>query len=33
VNRTVLGLGVTTVGDTLGLSPNDSADSQNWRHT
>jgi uncharacterized peroxidase-related enzyme len=33
VNRMVLGLGVTTVGDTLGLSPNDSADSQNWRHT
>jgi uncharacterized peroxidase-related enzyme len=32
VNRTVLGLGVTTVGDTLGLSPNDSADSENWRH-
>ncbi|HEV2094939.1 MAG TPA: peroxidase-related enzyme [Chthoniobacterales bacterium] len=33
VNRTVLGLGVTTEGDTLGLSPNDSADPQNWRHT
>lgn len=33
VNRTVLGLGVTTVGDALGLSPNDSGDSQNWRHT
>ncbi len=32
VNRTVLGLGVTTTGDTLGLSPNDSADPQNWRH-
>jgi uncharacterized peroxidase-related enzyme len=32
VNRTVLGLGVTTKGDTLGLSPNDSADSENWAH-
>ena len=32
VNRTVLGLGVTTTGDTLGLSPNDSADPQNWQH-
>jgi uncharacterized peroxidase-related enzyme len=33
VNRTVLGLGVTTDGDTLGLSPNDSVDPENWRHT
>jgi len=33
VNRTVLGLGVTTTGDTLGLSPNDSADPENWQHT
>ncbi|MEP6685362.1 MAG: peroxidase-related enzyme [Verrucomicrobiota bacterium] len=33
VNRTVLGLGVTTDGDTLGLSPNESADPQNWQHT
>jgi uncharacterized peroxidase-related enzyme len=32
VNRTVLGLGVTTKGDTLGLSPNDSADPKNWHH-
>jgi uncharacterized peroxidase-related enzyme len=32
VNRTVLGLGVTTAGDTLGLSPNDLADPENWRH-
>ncbi len=32
VNRTVLGLGVTTKGDTLGLSPNDSADPVNWQH-
>ncbi|MDQ6622419.1 MAG: peroxidase-related enzyme [Verrucomicrobiota bacterium] len=33
VNRTVLGLGVTTDGDTLGLSPNDSADPENWQHS
>ncbi len=32
VNRTVLGLGVTTKGDTLGLSPNDSTDPKNWQH-
>jgi uncharacterized peroxidase-related enzyme len=32
VNRTVLGLGVTTEGDTLGLSPNDSTDPENWQH-
>lgn len=32
VNRTVLGLGVTTEGDTLGLSPNDSDDEANWQH-
>ena len=32
VNRTVLGLGVTTEGDTLGLSPNDSSDPDNWQH-
>ena len=32
-NRTVLGLGVTTAGDTLGLSPNDSSDEKNWQHT
>ncbi len=31
-NRTVLGLGVTTQGDVLGLSPNDSDDPENWRH-
>ena len=30
-NRTVLGLGVTTDGDVLGLSPNDS-DDENWNH-
>ena len=32
-NRTVLGLGVNTSGDTLGLSPNDSSDPNNWGHS
>ncbi len=31
-NRTVLGLGVTTKGDVLGLSPNDDNDTENWGH-
>lgn len=31
-NRTVLGLGVTTKGDTLGLSPNNSDDESDWGH-
>ncbi|MCP5054778.1 MAG: peroxidase-related enzyme [bacterium] len=31
-NRTVLGLGVNTEGDILGLSPNDSGDLNNWQH-
>lgn len=31
-NRTVLGLGVATDGDTLGLSPGDSEDPKNWQH-
>jgi uncharacterized peroxidase-related enzyme len=31
-NRTVLGLGVTTDGDILGLSPNNSDDPDNWAH-
>ncbi|MFQ5447699.1 MAG: carboxymuconolactone decarboxylase family protein [Saprospiraceae bacterium] len=31
-NRTVLGLGVNTEGDVLGLSPNDSDDPGNWSH-
>ena len=31
-NRTVLGLGVTTKGDVLGLSPNDQTDDNNWSH-
>lgn len=33
VNRTVLGLGVNTVGDIIGLSPNNSDDPDNWGHT
>lgn len=32
VNRTVVGLGVSTAGDILGLSPNDSDDPNNWNH-
>jgi uncharacterized peroxidase-related enzyme len=32
VNRMVLGLGVTTEGDILGLSPNENKDSSNWNH-
>jgi uncharacterized peroxidase-related enzyme len=32
-NRTVLGLGCSTKGDLLGLSPNQSADPGNWSHT
>lgn len=31
-NRTVLGLGVTEQGDTLGLSPTDNNDTENWSH-
>ncbi len=31
-NRTVNGLGVTTKGDIIGLSPNDSDDPDNWSH-
>ena len=31
-NRTVLGLGVTTAGEVLGLSPGDSEDPENWTH-
>jgi len=33
VNRTVLGLGVNTKGDILGLSPNDNNDASNWSHS
>ena len=32
-NRTVLGLGCSTEGDILGLSPNNSADPDDWNHT
>ncbi len=31
-NRTVLGLGVSTRGDALGLSPGDSERPDDWRH-
>jgi uncharacterized peroxidase-related enzyme len=31
-NRTVLGLGVTTQGDVLGLSPGNSDDANDWAH-
>lgn len=31
-NRTVLGLGVDTDGDTVGLSPGDGSDPGNWSH-
>ncbi|MEO1029036.1 MAG: peroxidase-related enzyme [Pseudomonadota bacterium] len=31
-NRTVLGLGVSTEGDVLGLSPGNSADADDWSH-
>lgn len=33
VNRTVLGLGVTTEGDTLGLSPNTGDNAEDWTHS
>lgn len=32
VNRSVLGLGITTEGDVLGLSPNHNDDPNNWTH-
>ena len=32
VNRMVVGLGVNTDGDILGLSPNDNDDEDNWSH-
>ena len=31
-NRTVLGLGINTEGDLIGLSPGDDADPDNWSH-
>lgn len=33
VNRTVVGLGVNTDGDIIGLSPNNSDDAENWNHS
>lgn len=32
-NRTVLGLGINTDGDIVGLSPGDSTDPDNWSHS
>ncbi len=32
-NRTVVGLGVNTDGDIIGLSPNDSTDPTSWNHS
>lgn len=32
-NRTVLGLGIDTTGDIIGLSPGDSGDPDNWSHS
>lgn len=32
VNRTVLGLGVSTKGDVLGLSPDKNSNIRDWRH-
>jgi uncharacterized peroxidase-related enzyme len=32
-NRTVLGLGISTQGDIIGLSPGDSTDADNWSHS
>lgn len=32
VNRMVVGLGVNTAGDVIGLSPGDSDDPKNWNH-
>jgi len=31
-NRTVLGLGCSTMGDVIGLSPNNSDDPDDWNH-
>jgi uncharacterized peroxidase-related enzyme len=33
VNRTVVGLGIDTQGDILGLSPNNNDDPNNWNHS
>jgi uncharacterized peroxidase-related enzyme len=32
-NRTVLGLGINTEGDIIGLSPGDNSDAANWTHS
>jgi hypothetical protein len=32
-NRTVLGLGCSTKGDVLGLSPNNNDDPNDWGHS
>jgi len=32
-NRTVLGLGCSTIGDVMGLSPNDSDNPDDWNHS
>ena len=32
-NRTILGLGSTTEGDVLGLSPSDADNPDDWSHT
>ena len=32
-NRTVLGLGINTDGDILGLSPNNNDEPDNWSHS
>jgi uncharacterized protein YciW len=32
-NRMVLGLGINTEGDIIGLSPGDDSDPDNWSHT
>ena len=32
-NRTVLGLGCSTEGDILGLSPNNSENPEDWNHS
>lgn len=32
-NRTVLGLGINTLGDIIGLSPGDASDPDNWQHS
>ena len=31
-NRTVLGLGINTTGDIIGLSPGEDTDPDNWSH-